>query len=122
MSSYVVWIDHEKAKLFKMLAPGHIEGKKLEKKEILHHNHNDKEKHKNSDKFFHDVATELKDASELLLIGPGLGKEHFKHHLEKHHHERLAKFVVGMISVDHPSENEILAQARKFFKKYDAFQ
>ena len=112
MFSYVVWIDHKKAKLYKLVAQGKIETKNIESHGEQTESH--------TERFFNDVAKLLKDSSEVLLVGPGLGKEHFKHHLEKHHNEQIAKKIVGMLNADdHMSEKEVLASARKFFRSYD---
>jgi len=51
----------------------------------------------------------------------GLAKDHFKTHLETHHTAGLAKRIIGMEVVDHPTDNQILAASRKFFKTYDLF-
>jgi len=120
MSALVVWMDHEHAKIF-ALSPEKMETHSLKKHEVRHHTSHDEQKHKNAEGFFHELASELKGASELLLVGPGLAKAQFKHHLENHHHQDLAKKVVGMETCDHPTDNQILDLGRKFFKKYDLF-
>ena len=120
MSAYVIWLDGEHAKIFKML-PGKVETQALNRKEIRHHTSSETANHKNHDKFFHELAGRVNDASEILLIGPGLAKTQFKHHLEQHHHAALAAKVVGIETVDHPTEGEVLARARKFFKAHDLF-
>ena len=118
MSAYVVWIDGSQAKVFKML-PQKVESKVLRRKEIDHHTSNDPNKHKDHGKFFHELASLVTDASELLLVGPGKEKDHFKTHLDEHHHVQLAKKIVGVVPMDHPTDPQILAEARKFFKVYD---
>ena len=120
MSTYVVWMDNHHAKLFK-IAPGSIEKQKLDHKEIKHHNSHDPNNHKDSERFFSDLAHNLADANEVLLLGPGLGKNHFKSHLDKHNTHGLAQKVVGIETCDHPTDNQILELSRKFFKTYDAF-
>lgn len=111
MSACVVWIDNENAKLF-MLQPQGSSEQKLHSKEVKRH----------SEKFFHEVAHAIhNDVKEILLVGPGLGKVHFKKHLEDHHHQNLSQRIVGVETCDHPTDKEILAQARKFFKGWDAF-
>lgn len=120
MNPYVVWMDHEQAKFFE-LAPGGVQKSHLERSKNLHHTSNE-EKNKGMEKFFHELAQYLdKRAKEILLMGPGTAKEQFVHHLNDHHHGALAQKVVGVCASDHPTDNQILKEARKFFVHYDAF-
>lgn len=121
MATYVIWLDSEKAHVFN-LKPTGVEKFHIEKKGMDHHTHNKKDHHGDSapDHFFHELALKLADAQEILLVGPGLGKSHFKTHLEKHH-TTLSTKIVGVESSDHPTDNQVLATARKFFKTYDLF-
>jgi stalled ribosome rescue protein Dom34 len=123
MANVVVWIDSTHAKLFELHGETTTEVK-LKKHEVRHHNGTEKEQnnHKNSEKFFHDVALHLSQAHEVLLIGPGEGKSHFKSHLEKHHHKQVALKIVGVETVDHPTDGQIVALAKKFFKAHLAFE
>ena len=77
----------------------------IRRHEIRHHSGSEKEQnqHKNPEKFFQEVAGHLANAHEILLIGPGQAKIHFKEHVEKHNHE-LAKKLVGDRKVDHPTD------------------
>lgn len=119
MSAYAIWIDHEEAKIFKF---HENRSEVIHVKEPSHTALNKgNQKHVDAEKFFHDVATKIGDAEEIFLCGPGLGKDHFKTHLEKHHHEKLAKKIVGMEAMDHPTDNQIRAGARKFFRHFDLY-
>lgn len=120
MAAMIVYLDHQHAKIF-TLSPGQSDTEKLNRKEIRHHQNNETDKHKHADKFFHEVAGALSGAAEILVIGHGTAKQEFVHHLNSHHHEQLAKKVVGVETVDHPSDNQLLALARKFFKTWDKF-
>jgi len=122
MSDYVIWLDSEKALIFALKTTG-IEKTHLEKGGQEHHTQNKKDSHTDAhlETFFHELALKLQDAGQFLILGPGLAKTHFKTHLEKHHHEGLAKKIIGMENSDHPTENQILETARKFFKSYDLF-
>lgn len=122
MSDYVIWLDSEKAHIFALKTTG-IEKSHLEKSSMDHHTHNKKDHHGDSasEHFFRDLAVKLKDAEQLLILGPGFAKDHFKTHLETHHTGGLAKKIIGMESSDHSTDNQILAEARRFFKDYDLF-
>lgn len=120
MSAAIVWMDHNEAKIFR-LAAGQKPG--AEKVESSAHGrgagHSRKQEH-DLEKFFHDVARQLESTKEVLLVGSGTGKQEFRHFLEKHR-PVLAKNVVGDVTVDHPTEPQMLALARKYFKTYDLY-
>jgi stalled ribosome rescue protein Dom34 len=121
MSACVVWLDHQEATLFFLSAEG-TQKKHFKKHTHPHSNsHADARHDQEDEKFYHLLATQVGNPNELLILGPGLAKNHFKTHLEKHHHAALAKKVVGVESTDHPTDNQVLAQARKFFKAFDTF-
>jgi stalled ribosome rescue protein Dom34 len=70
------------------------------------------------EKYLHSVINAVNETKEILVIGPGSAKlELIKH---AHHHDpKIAANIVGVETVDHPSDKEILAYARKFFYKAD---
>ena len=120
MSASILFIDSDHAKIFS-LHPGKMESAELKK--TGHHTHHQasESNHEHEHQFFHEVATQLKNVTELLIVGPGLAKAKFKTHLETHHHHDLAKSVVGVETVDHPTDAQIIAVGRNFFKSYDVF-
>lgn len=69
--------------------------------------------------FFESVAEALGDAREVLLVGPGQAKLTFRREIERRHPE-VARHIVGVESLDHPSTAELVAFARRYFKRYDA--
>jgi stalled ribosome rescue protein Dom34 len=124
MSAYVVWIDSHEAKLFD------LNGKKQEPKHF--HTHGAKHPaqphgkhagahHPESEHLFADVSQTLQKASQILVIGPGEAKTHFKSYLEKHFASSLGKKIVGVETVDHPTDNQIVALAGRFFKIFDLY-
>lgn len=120
MKTYIVWMDMDHAKIFKVKFGKHKQ-KILKRHKMKHHTHADPENNKDCEKFFHDVCEHIKDADEIFVMGPGLAKEHFVAHLRRHHHENLAQAIVGMETSDHISDAKILEQSREFFKYYDLF-
>lgn len=119
MANYVVFIDLEHAKVFE-LHPDRTTETALKRHEVRHHTGRDKEhnNHKNAEKFFHEVAGHLGAAREILLVGPGMAKDQFKEHLARHHHADIGQKVVGTETVDHPTDGQIVALAKKFFKAH----
>lgn len=69
--------------------------------------------------FMNEVAHAVSQAGEILLIGPGNAKSEFTTYLDSHNPGLRAK-ILGVEAVDHPSDGEIVAYARKFFKPVDA--
>lgn len=124
MAAYVVWLDHENAKLFKMQM-GSIDPTHIRKHATKHHTaHESQTSHNNpaDETFYHGIARSLEKADEILIVGPGLAKDHFRTHLEKHHHANVLKKVVGCETVNHPTDAQIVAHARNFFKMHDPFR
>ena len=119
MSATILWLDHEHAKTYNLLGDK-IEIDSFKRTEIKHHTSSQVENHKDYSKYFNEVMKHLTNSNEILLVGPGTAKTQFKHHLEKHHQDMLKK-IVGTETVDHPTDNEIVALARKFFKKFDLY-
>lgn len=124
MSAYVIWIDSVEAKLFNLSqkgqSPKHIHAHGHKHHKDPHGKHSEKH-HPESESVFKDLCPLIHDASEVLLIGPGEAKTAFKSYLDKHFSTTLAKKVVGVETVDHPTEPQIKEIARKFFKTFDLF-
>jgi len=114
MHSTIVWIDSKVARVFELA------GEDVHR----HVHHRDEPEHSIQphtpraahieERFFHDVAGRLATGRALLVIGPGVAKDQFVHHLQ-HHHAELARTLVGVESSDHPSDAQIVALARKHF-------
>ncbi len=122
MENYIIWLDSEKAQLF-ALQPSGVKRSHVKKSGVDHHTRNKKDNpnDEHAEHFFKLVTEALSGADQLLIMGPGLAKNHFKTYLEKHHHAKLASQIIGMENSDHPTDNEILAAGRTYFKKYDLF-
>ena len=70
-------------------------------------------------RYFEDVVTAIGDAREVLITGPGTAKVEFQRLLASRH-APVAKRVVGVETLDHPSDSELLAFGRHYFKRVDA--
>ncbi|MFZ4403035.1 MAG: hypothetical protein ACOYOK_02940 [Pseudobdellovibrionaceae bacterium] len=125
MKDFVVWLDSKNAHVFAMKTTG-IEKSIVSKSEKDHHTRhkNDKHKDSHSEHYYNQLADKLKDADQLLIMGPGLAKNHFKDHLTTHQKHTLATKIIGlekMESFEHKTEKQMLAKAHKFFKTYDLY-
>ncbi len=115
MSIYVVWVDREHAKLFQF-SRDKMERKSFESKGIEHHTHapDGIDQKTRERKFFGELISHFQEPSKLLILGPGVAKHHFQNYLTEHH-PALAKIIAGCETVDHPTDGQIAASAKKFF-------
>jgi len=79
-----------------------------------HHTHRRDQDEKESPKFYAEVCDKISSATKILILGPGIGKTHLKAYIEKHL-PILGKKVVGCKTVNHPTDDQIAAEAREFF-------
>lgn len=117
----IVAIDHHTARIYHLdgATPGDLKLSEAAVRETDNRHATDG-KRPDHHAFFHEVAKALGGAKEILIVGAGTAKEELKHHLDKHDAE-VAKHVVGVESIDHPTEPQLLAMAKKRFKTIDAW-
>ena len=117
MKLTVIWIDRENANLFH-LSDDKMERKKLKLRHQDHHNHH--RDHLDQDReephLFKEAAMELNDSERVLIIGPGVAKYHFQSYLVEHQ-PLIGKKIAGIETVDHPTDAQIAALAKKFFER-----
>lgn len=121
----VLWLDHREAKVVDFTvdethavtvhhAGGH--------RQVHHRAGATGSGHTNDDShYFDEIVGAIGDAQEVLVTGPGTAKTAFREHVAKRH-TALSKRIVGVETLDHPTEGELLAHARKVFKRVDALQ
>jgi stalled ribosome rescue protein Dom34 len=121
MTTHVaVWIDHKEARIF------HVDADKVDAETVaapLHNIHNKhprgaeraKEHPDDAKRFFHDVARAVEDADEILVLGPSTAKLALIRYFHTHEHV-LEPRVVGVETVDHPTDGQLVAFARTYFK------
>jgi hypothetical protein len=69
--------------------------------------------------FYQDIATALSGTHEVLLTGPGQARQAFRVWCQQHA-AATAKRIVDSIASDHPSDAQLAALAKQYFKKFDA--
>lgn len=111
----VVWIDHQKAQILQFDAE-HVQAQKI--RTHTHHTAYHGSTVRTEHEFFGEVCGALDGVAEVLVTGPRQGIDDFRHYAEKHR-AGTAKRIVGYEVVDHPSEAQLVAFARKYFLKYD---
>jgi stalled ribosome rescue protein Dom34 len=115
----VIWIDHKEARVF------HVHTEAADEKTVFaprHHLHRhpkhggeSKEHPVDAKKFFGEIAHSLADVDEVLLCGPANAKLEFSRYLHEHDRRIEAK-IVGIESADHPTDGQIVAHARAYFR------
>lgn len=115
MSTYhaVVWLDHSEAHVL-MFDREHVEAQRI--KSRSHHKHQGKSS--DDAAYFGAIATALGGTHEVLLTGPGLTRNAFRDWCLQHQ-KAVAALIVDSLSADHPSDAQLVALARQYFKKFD---
>lgn len=129
MSHYhaVVWIDHTEAHVMH-ISPDDVESSVLRPANPhrkLHHKRGmDKGgavgsgRAPEDQEFYHGVVEALKGAEEILIVGPANAKLHLIKHIHSHD-QQMSDKVAGVETIDHPSDAQLVAYARKYFKATD---
>lgn len=118
-SHAAVWIDHREARIF------HFNHEDVEKLVIhpdnpsvhIHHKANtigSGHAHEDQD-YLHRVAAALKDATAILFTGPASAKTELFKHIHRHEPLMMDK-IAGVETIDHPSDEALIAHARSYFK------
>lgn len=113
-----VWIDHHEASIFHV--DGDLPDEQVIQAPVRHvhrhpkgptaeHNHPDDMHH-----FFESVSRELRDAERVLVVGPSTAKLQFIRYAHKHD-AALEPRIVGVETVDHPTDKQLVAYARRYF-------
>lgn len=118
----LVWLDHSEAHVM------HISPDDVEKSVIQpakpHQRLHSKSGIPGSGKaaedrhYYHAIAEALKGAQEILVVGPAQAKLQLIKHIHAHD-AHLSDKIVGVESIDHPSDGQLVAYARKYFLAKD---
>lgn len=113
----VVWLDHTKAQVI------HFDKDASESEALKTHSmhphpkQNHADTHANEDDntaFYNDIAAVLKDAQQILVVGPGQEKTAFVKYLAIKA-PLVSENVKAVETVDHPSDGQLLSYARQHF-------
>ncbi len=118
----VVWIDHHEARILDFNAEDANADKVTPKHKATrkHAQFTGRASWRESEDatFFDEVAAKLAGAGEILIVGPANAKLGFLKRLQQKH-SPVADHVVGIETVDHPSNAELVDYARAYFRKAD---
>jgi stalled ribosome rescue protein Dom34 len=121
----VIWIDHREARVFHF-SPTDVE------RLVLHPDHPTKHIHHKANSigsghasadhdYLHAVAESIADAGVILITGPAGAKTELVKHIHNHD-PKLMNVTVGVETVDHPSDAQLVAYARRYFHATDRMQ
>lgn len=118
----VVWIDHYEARVFHF-SPTAVDRTVLHPDRPTRHIHHKANSigsgHAAADHdYLHAVAVSVADASAVLITGPANAKIELLKHVH-FHDPKLMNVIVGVETVDHPSDAQLVAYARKYFVAED---
>jgi stalled ribosome rescue protein Dom34 len=121
-SHAIVWMDSREAHVFRFSIDD------VEKQRIRSHSPFRKIHHKAGvigaghmhldHRYFEDIAEALNGVQEWLLTGPGIAKSEMARHVEERLPE-LKRTLCGLQTSDHPTDGELVDQARRAFKIID---
>ena len=107
----VVLIDHHSADVLQ------FDADQVQAHKVKSHEHDTRQHNsgvRTEHEFFGQVCDALSGITEVLVTGAHTAQSDFRHYVEKHR-PTLSKQIVGWETVDHPSEAQLVALARKFF-------
>lgn len=111
----VVWTDHQSAQVLQFDAE-HVLAQKV--RAHTHHTAQHGSAVRSQHEFFAELCDALAGINEVLVTGSHTATADFRHYVDKHR-PQVGGQIVGYEVVDHPSENQLVALARKFFLKHD---
>ena len=117
-----VWIDHHEARVFHF-SPSDVETLVLRPDHPTRHIHHKANSigsgHAAEDQnFLEAVAQSIADAGAVLITGPANAKTELIKHISQRD-PQLMKKIAGVETVDHPSNAQLVAYARHYFKAED---
>ena len=118
----VVWIDHHEARIYEFNASDvtRTTVHSSHPHQHIHHKANARDSgHAPVDEgFLEGVTQALMGAGAILITGPANAKKELAGYIQREHPD-VGKRISGVETLDHPSDGELLALARRFFKADD---
>ena len=111
----VVFVDHHCARIVQ------FGSERTHEKKVNAHLHlrgQDERNERSKHEFLGKVCDGLMGVEDVLVVGGQTAISGFRHYAQKHRPE-IATHVAGYETVDHPSDNELVAFARHWFTHYN---
>jgi len=113
----LLWIDSHEAKVFRFTAET-IDTSTFARhnRHVRRHPHSTAphEHPADSQSYYHEVARALDGAGDVLVVGPANAKLELMKHIQRHDRGLEAR-IVGVETVDHPTDGQLVAYARGYF-------
>jgi stalled ribosome rescue protein Dom34 len=119
----VVWLDHSEAHIIAInrgIAEQPVIVRAPQHNEHQHHRAYSVGSGKAAEhpEYYEQIIAKIRHAAEWLVVGPANAKLAFSKHLHKQH-ANLEHRLVGLETVDHPSDGQLLAYAKQYFTAAD---
>jgi stalled ribosome rescue protein Dom34 len=114
-------MDHKEARIFQIHPDQVDEAVVSAPLHSTHHKHPpgsvEPKEHPNDAKhFFQDLARAVAHIDEILVVGPSTAKLDFMRWVREHD-RALEPKIIGVETVDHPSNAQVVAFAKDYFKR-----
>ena len=110
----VVWTDHQSAQVLQFDAEHVLVHKvRTQTHDTPQHGSEVRSQHE----FFGELCDALEGIAEVLVTGGHTAIADFRHYADKHR-PQTALHIVAYEVVDHPSEKQLVALARKYFLEH----
>jgi hypothetical protein len=117
-----VWLDHNEARIFHITpetfdeatieSPGaHVQLHRLSGSDDGH-------RAREIPRYYQEVALALRDADKILVLGPATAKLELLKYVHAHQGDLVSR-IVGVETVDHPTDRQIATYARRYFEAAD---
>lgn len=118
----VVWIDHAEAHVMH-ISPDDVEKSIVQPSRPHQHLHVHagtlgSGRAPEDQAYYHQVAQALAGAQEILVLGPAQAKLQLIKHIQAHDPALMSR-VIGVETVDHPTDGQVVAYARQYFRVKD---
>jgi hypothetical protein len=111
----VAQIDHHAAKVLQ------FDADEFQLRKVTAHRH-DTGQHgsavRSEHEFFAEVCESLEGVTWVLIAGGHAAQTDFRRYVDKHRPALLAR-IAGWETIDHPTEGQLVALARKYFAVHD---
>jgi hypothetical protein len=114
-SRAVAFVDHQSAEILQFDSKHVVQHKLHQHLQFTRQHHSGV---RTEHEFFGQVCDAIDGITEVLVVGGHTGMAAFRHFVDKHR-PLTAQHIPGYEVVDHPSENQLVALARRYFGERD---
>ena len=111
----VVFVDHTQAQVLQFDAE-HVQAQKV--KAHTHHTRQHGSGVRTEHEFFAELCATLEQGTQVLVTGGHTALADFRHYVTRHR-PQAERHIAGYEVVDHPSDKQLLAEARSYFDRVE---